>query len=141
MKNITMKQLKKLVNEARTPDWRNWFDDQGTLIGEIPEECIRELTAPGEDATDDATKWVRKLGFAVPVDYAEDWIGSWGADIDTEDLSEESLAVYILWDLCSRIREERLDWEDHEDEYVEEYGQEEFDNHQSLTSGFYSIAP
>lgn len=91
-----------------------WFDQNGWLIKDIPEDAWRECSAPGQN--DEAVEyWLHKLRFYVPKKLqkqARDYLAEYGAwddaELDawlsTED-TEHELALRVLWLFSGDIRE------------------------------------
>ena len=83
-----------------------WFDREGNLQRKIPEECVKDCTHMGPcDA--DVKYWREKLNFEVPRQLAILYIKDIGAyeEEETEEMTHEELAEYILWCVCFDIKE------------------------------------
>ena len=96
------KHRSRLIKESAT----EWFDEHGNLLKEIPEECVEELSSPGQQDTA-AERWVEELGFEVPRDKAIEYIdyyGAWDKD-ELEDKTDKELAMIILWLLACDIND------------------------------------
>ncbi len=82
-----------------------WFDENGWLLKEIPQECVDDCSHPGECAYD-VKRWVDELGFEVPRRKAIEHLRGYGAWDDLEDVDDSTLAERVLWMACGDIREE-----------------------------------
>jgi hypothetical protein len=82
------------------------FDEYGNFSGTIPQECIKECTQPGQDASIPVSFWVRKLGFSVPRQLAEKYLEEFGAWDDLQTASDTKLAERVLWIACGDIDED-----------------------------------
>lgn len=83
-----------------------WFDESGRLLRGLPEECVRECTAPGR--VDEAVEyWQKKLEFEVPRERAIEWLlesGSWSeAELSRKD--DRWLAQAVLWLGCGDVQD------------------------------------
>lgn len=96
-------------NESVSTDGGAWFDSTGTLVKDIPEECIKQCTQPGHDAYEDCKYWVKELGFADGLDiplakgYLK-WTGGWEPD-EIASFSPEETAIRLLWIVCGDLKE------------------------------------
>lgn len=83
-----------------------WFDDLGVFVGELPQECILQCSAPGPcDAA--VTKWREALEFSVPREKAIAYIretGGWPAE-ELVLMKDKTLADIVLWIACGDMRE------------------------------------
>lgn len=95
-----------------------WFDQNGWLIKDIPEEAWRECSAPGQN--DEAVEyWLHELQFYIPKKLqkqARDYLAEFGAWDDAEldhwmenEDTEHELALRVLWLFCEDIAEEKGD--------------------------------
>ena len=132
----------ELVNESENNG--GWFNiiGRGTaeLAKDLPEECIEELSGSG-DKTSATEMWVEELGFDkdIPVDIFKKYIRSTGTDDDPEKMSETDMAEFVLWSICNDIKEERAQIESNKEEYIEEYGEEEYEKIMNHSAGMFSI--
>lgn len=81
-----------------------WFDEQYTLVRDLPNDCVKECTLPGVDAYEACKKWVNKLGFTNGLDIAQakgylKETGAWDDD-ELASFSDEETAIRLLWILC-----------------------------------------
>jgi len=85
----------------------NYFDEHGYLIGDIPEECIKDCSSPG-DCYKITKYWVDKLNFSVPKELSIEYLSEFGA-WEREELESSSdgyeLAIIVLWIACGDIQE------------------------------------
>jgi hypothetical protein len=70
------------------------------LTVELPRECVTDCTAPGQDASESVTYWLRRLGAEV---LNRDGViavlresGAWEAE-ELENADEQTLAMRVLW--------------------------------------------
>ena len=85
---------------------QQWFDNYGYLIGDIPQEAVKDCSHQGE-CFFDCEAWVRELGFTVPQEQAIDYLREFGAWELTElqTKTNEELAIIVLWLACGDIQE------------------------------------
>lgn len=83
-----------------------WFDEQGTLIGTIPRECVEQCSHSG-NCEEDVKAWRKKLDFQVPRQKAIAFLREYGAWTieDLNDKSDEELADIVLWLACGDVLE------------------------------------
>jgi len=81
------------------------FDEYGQFLGEIPEECVKDCSRPG-DAYVPVLFWVNELDFNVPPALAREYLSSFGAWEDLETCNQETLNERVLWLACCEIHEE-----------------------------------
>ena len=79
------------------------FNKDGYLIGEIPEECVRDCSHGGS-CDGDVEYWVGRLRFddaVEPVrDLAIQYLRAYGAWDDLDTVDAEVLAQRVLWCAC-----------------------------------------
>lgn len=96
-------------NEVKESVENGWFDSYGTMIKDLPPECIEDCTVPGRDAYESCKQWVEKLGFADGLDiplakgYLK-WTGGWDDD-EIASLDDKETAIKILWILANDAKE------------------------------------
>lgn len=84
-----------------------FYDKHGYFVGTLPDECISDCSAPGQDASEAVAFWQEKLEFNPDPDQARRylrWTGGWTAD-ELDEMSELDLAHKILWLACCDLRE------------------------------------
>lgn len=84
---------------------RRWFDEDGYLIDEIPQECVADCSAAGS-VDSSVSYWVEKLDFNVARHLAIRYLYEWGAWNDLETADDETLAQRVLWLACCDLKEE-----------------------------------
>lgn len=82
-------------------------------IDQLPAECIRDCTTPGQDASPSARYWRETLGLTVDRDRAIQCIQGYGGWTHEEITAkgDEELAEIILWLACGDFHE----WDGTED--------------------------
>ncbi len=82
-----------------------WFDEQGYLVGELPQDCVDQCSHSGQ-CVDDVRFWLKELDFQVPRDKAIVYLRGFGAWDDLEDMTDEDLAEKVLWIACGNIHDQ-----------------------------------
>lgn len=90
-----------------------WFNEYGHFTGELPEECVRNCTVPGQDASEAVEYWRKRLGFTVPREKAIQYLHEFGAwllesdeyDKGLNEMADDELADKVLWIACGDVRE------------------------------------
>ena len=81
-----------------------WFDNNGNLLGEIPQDCINDCTH-ASDCTQDVHYWLKELSFSVPADMARKYLQDFGAWEDLDTCSQDLLNERVLWIACGDLKE------------------------------------
>lgn len=83
-----------------------WFDENGWLLKELPEECVKACHHSGQ-CDEDVEYWQKKLDFRVPRDKAQEWLRKYGAwtQEELQEKTDEELAQVVLWLACGDIQE------------------------------------
>jgi len=90
------------------------FNKYGHFLGEIPEQCWQDCSAPGQDAAEAVSYWRRKLEFNVPRENAIRYLRETGAwplksneyDTGLLEMDDTDLACKVLWIACGDMREQ-----------------------------------
>ena len=83
------------------------FDEYGNFTGTIPQECVRDCSAPGQPADEAVEFWRKELNFQVPRKQAIDYLsqlGAWSRE-ELDEKADEGLAEIVLWIACGDIKE------------------------------------
>jgi hypothetical protein len=94
-----------------------WFNEYGHFLSELPEECWRDCSTPGQAADESVAYWRKKLSFVVPRDKAIEYLVDFGAwpwqecdgDKGLIDMTDDELADKVLW-LASCDMRENGEW-------------------------------
>jgi hypothetical protein len=86
---------------------QTWFDEAGTLLRELPADCIKDIARPGLSADGAVTYWHRRLAFRCPRTLALPYLKSFGAWSTTDLARTENyeLEMRVLWLLCCTASE------------------------------------
>jgi len=79
--------------------------DGRELVEDLPEECVRDCSTPGQDASEAVSYWRRRLGFTVPRAFAVDYLRGFGAWDDLATADDETIAERVLWIFAGDARE------------------------------------
>jgi hypothetical protein len=91
-----------------------WFDEYGHFLGELPEECWQDCSAPGQDAAPMVEYWRKRLGFEVPREKAIEYLSEFGAwpiesdeyDTGLNQMNDDEIAGKVLWCAACDMREQ-----------------------------------
>jgi len=96
-----MKSLSKLLKESEGSEW---FNNNGIMIKDIPEEAVDACGGQGnKDQVVD--HWVEKLDFNVPRELAIKYLKEFGAWEDLKQTNQDTLNKRVFWIACNDIAE------------------------------------
>lgn len=75
------------------------------LRGDLPDDCVADCSAPGQDASDAVSYWRRRLDLTVNRDRAIRCLTGYGAWDDLETWDDARLAETVLWLACANFSE------------------------------------
>lgn len=73
---------------------------------DFPDECIRDCSMPGRDATPYVEAWLSRIGLALDPDEARAALREYGAWNDAELADDAANRARILWCACCDFGQE-----------------------------------
>lgn len=81
-----------------------WFDQDGYLIRDIPDQCVIDCSHPGP-CDSDVARWQKILHFDVPRNHAIRYLKEFGAWDNPGSMHTQELSEIVLWIACCDIKE------------------------------------
>ena len=94
----------KLSLRRKITPWKRWFSGRQS-VRLLPWEAIRDLSAPGQDATESAIFWLDKLSFDAPPWLVREHLLGYGAWDRSELVNHRKNLASLLWIWANDCRE------------------------------------
>ena len=87
-------------------NWRHWFSGRSAICN-LPQSCVMDCSAPGQDATDACDYWIKRLSFDAPPWLLREHLAEFGCWSKADLCDHQANLRRLMWTWACDCREQQ----------------------------------